>query len=149
MGRYNPSASGKQDVSSDIQPWGLEFLRFDQLLKASDDLAIQVRMYNTEVIHQYWVVLYQLYMMMKPYMADGTLFFFKDLNKATRKMHDDWEEDFLNGYKETPQDLIKQLTIYHEAILKAKHFVGLGIPMSVNFDPKKKMRNALLGKDVK
>jgi hypothetical protein len=149
MGRYLPTANAKQNISSDIQPWGLEFLRFDQILKASDDLAIQVRMYNDESIHQYWVVLYQLYMMMRPYMASGTLTFFKELNKTTRTQHDDWEEDVKNGYKETPKELIKQLTQYHEAILKAKHFVGLGIPMSENFNPKKKMKNALLGKDSK
>ncbi len=146
MSRYLPNVPSGGGPTSDIQPWGLEFLRFDQLLKAADDLAIQVRMYNVEVIHQYWVVLYQLYMMMRPYMADGSIHFWKDVNKTASTMFTDWEEDKENGDKEIPRELIKELTYYHEAVLTTKHYLGLGIPMSQNFDTKKKMKNVLLGK---
>lgn len=148
MSKYVPSkpGGGAQSATSDIQPWGLEFLRFDQLLKAADELAIQVRMYNNEVIHQYWVILYQLYMMMRPYFSDGSKHFYIDINKKLTKIHDDWEEDYKNGYKETPKELIKELTWYHEQILMTKQFIGLGIPMSQHFDAKQKMKNALLGK---
>lgn len=146
MSKYTPSNNIKSEVSSDIQPWGLEFLRFDQLLKAADDLAIQVRMYNTEVIHQYWVVLYQLFMMMQPYMAEGSLRYYKDINKTTQELFEDFEEDTKQGFKEVPKELILNLTEYHESVLKTKHYLGLGIPMSTNFDTKKKMKNALLGK---
>jgi len=144
MPKYTP-ASG-QESTSDVQPWGLEFLRFDQLLKAADELAMNVRMYDVNSIQQYWVVLYQLYMMMQPYMASGTQQYFRKLNPRAKKEFDDWEEDRNNGVKEVPKDLIKTMTYYHESILRCKHYIGLGIPMSQNFDTKHKMKNALLGK---
>ena len=146
MAKYIPSGPKATEMASDIQPWGLEFLRFDQLLKAADDLAIQVRMYETREIRHYWVILYQLFMMMKPYMAEGSEWYFQGLNKETKEMISNWEEDEEQGVHETPKELIDKLTSYHQAILKSKHFLGLGIPMSQKFNTKTKMKNALLGK---
>tara|TARA_R100000306_G_C4321688_1_gene115456 strand:+ start:57 stop:506 length:450 start_codon:yes stop_codon:yes gene_type:complete len=140
----NTSAPG-QEASSEIQPWGLEFLRFDQLLKAADDLAIQVRMYNDQAIHQYWVILEQLYIIMYPYMEWGSRKFWDDMNETIYKKHDEWEEDDSNGVKEFPKELIKELTNYHRQLLVTKQMLGLGIPLSRSIGTKGKMKNALLG----
>jgi len=172
MGSYNKSMGGGQSTSSEIQPWGLEFLRFDQLWKAADELAIEVRSYNTQFIHRYWVVLYQLYIMLIPYISDGSLVFYEGfaeafkinknvdvkettkmrkkyklgLNQSVEALLEEWEEDKRNGINDVPSMLIKQLTTYHKSLMKTKQFVGLGVPMAQTFNTKSKLKNALLGK---
>jgi len=169
--KYNITRdSGRQEVTSEIQPWGLEFLRFDQLWKAADELAIEVRSYKVELIHRYWVVLYQLYIMMLPYITTGSLVYYegfvnamsldknidisekqkikydKGFNERVEEEMEEWEEDKLNGIKEVPKKLIKLLTSYHKSLMKTKQFVGLGVPMAQTFNTKSKLKNALLGK---
>ena len=123
-----------------------EFKRLDILLRAADDAAIQVRGKNTEVIQDYFIVMYQIYMMLKPYMSYSMKKLFRYYNKLIGDELDELFEDEQNGVREFPRQLVRRLTYYHEMLLVAKHKLGLSLPVQKQINFKSKMSHALLGK---
>jgi len=143
--RYSPKGVNQQQVS-EYTPWMQEFIRLDTLITACDELAIHARRGNTEVIEDYWVILYQVYMLLKPYMSWKMRGLFYKKNKLLKTLIEDYADEKENGVFEFPSELIRILTDYHQCILTAKHILGLSIPMTQKIDYKQRMSHALLGK---
>lgn len=138
------SYSIQQSNTSDIQPWGLEFLRIDQLCKVSDEMAITVRLKNKEILPTYYSTLYQLYIVLCPYMEYKFRIIFL---KMIKKIENDFEEmnaDEQAGIKDLPEGMIKHLTDFHKWLLIFKKIVGFSAPTTKNIRTKDKMKTALL-----
>jgi len=148
MSTFNRVALNKlnQDTVSEYQPWMDEFRRLDTLLRAADDIAIQVRRQDADMIGDYFIVMYQVYMMLKPYMSYSMKKLFRHYNKLIGDLIDEWEEDCNNGVNEYPTQLVRKITYYHEMLLVAKHKLGLSLPVQRTVNFKSKMKHALLGK---
>ncbi len=139
-------SSINQNTVSEYQPWGSEFERLDKLLKAVDELAINVRSRHNEYIEDYFIVLYQIYMMLKPYMSYNMKKLFRHYNSMINDLIEEWREDQANGINDFPTQLVRKMTYYHEAMLVAKHRLGLSLPVQRQINFKSKMKHALLGK---
>ena len=124
------------DTKSEYQPWLLEFQQMDMMLRAAHDTGLMVRMGSQDHIKQYYAILYEIYMAVKPYMSYGMKKLFRGYNKLIKTMIDEWEfEQEEAGIDEFPDKMVRKLTYYHEALLVAKHKLGLSIPMhrTVNY----------------
>jgi hypothetical protein len=132
---------------SEYQPWLWEFIRLNDLVTAADELAIAVRCGQTENIKTYYVVLYQIYMTLKPYVSSYKLKeHFKRYNFEIQQMLENWDSELEGGVTDFPNELVVKMTYYHEFLLFVKNILGLSLPMVKHIKFGDKMKNALLGK---
>jgi hypothetical protein len=119
----------------------LDYMRYDIMLKMSDEFRIRTICRDSSAIEPYYAVLNTLYANWRQLIIDLNKFdeLFEKMNKALK----DWKAQ--TGIKTFPITLAEMLLNVHRDLLCLKQIIGLGIPVQKDEKFGTKARRALLG----
>jgi hypothetical protein len=137
----------ESNTPSEFQPFMEEFRRISELVLYASECSVSIRAGEDSYLHNYYAVLFELYINIRPFMYENFSKIWDGRIDNIKILYNNWSIDVINGYTESPTDLIDELQLLHRDLLDVKQkALGLGLPVYHSKSTRSKMKAGLLGK---
>jgi len=123
-----------------------DFIRYDRLLSAMDELSVQVSSYNVNALLPFHSVLWELFKNFSPIMIDIKR---EEYKSKFKNLRDRILEEINRGSNDDnatiDQNLIDELDDIQIELLGIKQIIGLGIMISKDYSREDLIKKGLIG----
>ncbi|MFH8120492.1 MAG: hypothetical protein QXS37_06825 [Candidatus Aenigmatarchaeota archaeon] len=112
---------------AEVPMYSLDYMRYHELLKKADELAILVLSGDASAIKYYYSCLLTIYINFRPLFLKGVDLTIRDRIKLINELFKEWEAKNTLKIKYFPKALAEELFILHAKLLVLKQKVGLGL----------------------
>ena len=142
MGTETKAESNKTAGPIRRTEWNMaefDLIRYDEMLKLADRLAIEIRAFDPTHIIEYNAILQQIYVNFKPIARTHK---YVELDQKVQEIQDTIIKIKKKQHSCTFKDLLDMLDI-HAKLLDIKQELGLGVPVKNWLDEKAALRESL------